>query len=83
MLEYIANKVLEIVGINPLDDKYCSNIILDTYEVPIYGCVMDIMGMTWENDYILKKSSKYTYSGTCLNLKNYVEQYLKWHYLYK
>lgn len=83
LLEYIANKVLEIIGINPLDDKYCSNIILDTYEVPIYGCVMDIMGMTWENDYILKKSSKYTYSGTCLNLKNYVEQYLKWHYLYK
>jgi hypothetical protein len=78
IIGYIAKEILEKININGYAVNENTLPKLDIYEIPVYGQVMDYFSMKWSNEYILRKGSKYSLSGRCINLNDYVEQYIKW-----
>lgn len=77
VMRYIIRKIMKILQLEGNQDL--SNLYeLDTYELPIYGQVMNTFKMEWKNNYILRKCCKYTLTNSQIDLKQYVEQYIKW-----
>lgn len=79
VIKYIVNNLLKVLHIdNDVNLEYLPR--LDMYEIPIYGALMEGLGMVWKNDYILRNYSKYTMTDRAINLHQYVRQYILWNY---
>lgn len=77
VLKYIIREIIKILQL--VDDPDLSNLCeLDAYELPIYGQVMKVFKMEWKNNYILRKHCKYTLTNRQIDLRQYIEQYIKW-----
>lgn len=80
VLEYIAGKVLEILGMEQ-NLSYADNIsILDALEVPLYGAVRKALHMVYPQKF-LRRWALSTLDCRPLDIKAYVEQYIKWYYI--
>lgn len=83
LLKYIANQILIKLGMQMLNHNCEMNRCLDMHEVPIYPCVKDILGLSWNNDEILRKSQEaqnYVFSDVPMDYAEYVKEYVYWHY---
>lgn len=80
VMRYIIKEILKIIRIEDVRENICLQ-GLDIYEVPVYGQIMKLFGMQWNNKYILRKYSKYTLTNQQISLMQYVTQYVKWNCL--
>lgn len=78
VMKYIIREILRMLEI---DDTVNLNYIrrLDNYEVPVYGQIMRMFNMKWNNEYLFRKYSKYSLVNREIDLMQYIAQYINWY----
>lgn len=76
---YITKQILMCLGYKDIYIDYERLTMLDNYEVPVYGQVMNDFNMKWSNSY-LRKFTKNSLTNTPITLREYVNQYIVWNY---
>ncbi len=71
-----TRRILQILGIPEHDmSDMVSN---DSTELFVYGCVRRAFNMQWEQKYIRRRNSQYTFQGHGISLEEYVDEYKRW-----
>ena len=79
IIEYIAKKVMDILGMKG-NVSFTGNIQkLDIFEIPLYGAVRKALHIVYSQNF-MRCWSLSTLDRRPIDIKSYTEQYIKWHF---
>lgn len=72
-----GRRILKLMNI-PIDETVPIRRSMGTMEVPIYGCVRQALGLKFPKDCFLRRNHSATLCGEPENLREYIDNYIKW-----
>lgn len=82
LLKEISNRILVNLGI---EGKVSDDIkgSLNCYEVPVYDCIKDALGIQWSNSFLrerMENTASFVLTETKMDWREYVKEYIWWRY---